>query len=135
MRRVALLGLVALALAGCDDNSGGTAKQAAPGATTTGKPAAAPEKGPPPGPTQHFRSRPDLHPPVVKVDVAAHGTAPGYIFLAPKMAVAQAGPMIMSAFTQARLRIVPTMWKSTSKLGPASTTQKRTVWPGSAVSG
>jgi hypothetical protein len=31
----------------------------------------------------------------VKVDVAAHDTAPGYIFLAPKMAVVQAGPMIM----------------------------------------
>src|SRR5204862_7728100 len=48
-----------------------------------------------PGPTQHFRSRPDLRPPVVKIRVPARGTAPGYIFLGPKMAVAQAGPMIM----------------------------------------
>jgi hypothetical protein len=51
--------------------------------------------GPKPGPTQHFRSRPDLRPPVVHVRTPARGTAPGYIFLAPKMAVAQAGPMIM----------------------------------------
>jgi Arylsulfotransferase (ASST) len=60
-------------------------------------PKAAPPKkaGPPPGPSQHFRSRPDLRPPVMKVLTRAHGTAPGYIFLAPKMAVAQAGPMIM----------------------------------------
>src|SRR4029453_9735516 len=41
----------------------------------------------------------------------------------------------MSWFTQARLRIVPTTWKSVSKDGPAVTTQKRTVSPGSAVSG
>jgi Arylsulfotransferase (ASST) len=58
--------------------------------------AAAPKrKGPPPGPTQHFRSRPDLRPPVVQVRTPARGTAPGYVFLAPKMAVAQAGPLIM----------------------------------------
>ena len=52
-------------------------------------------KGPPPGPTQHFRSRPDLKPPVVHIRTQARGAAPGYVFLAPKMAVAQAGPMIM----------------------------------------
>ena len=51
--------------------------------------------GPKPGPTQHFRSRPDLRPPVVHIRIPARGTAPGYIFLAPKLAVAQAGPMIM----------------------------------------
>jgi outer membrane protein assembly factor BamB len=61
------------------------------------KPKAAP-KAPPqpkPGPSQHFRSRPDLRPPVVQIRTPAKGTAPGYVFLAPKMAVAQAGPMIM----------------------------------------
>jgi hypothetical protein len=79
MTRVVLVLALALAVAGCGDSK---------------KPAAA-KPGPPPGPTQHFKSRPDLHPPVVKIRVAAHGTAPGYIFLAPKMAVAQAGPMIM----------------------------------------
>jgi outer membrane protein assembly factor BamB len=61
------------------------------------KPKAAP-KAPPqpkPGPSQHFLSRPDLKPPVVQIRTPAKGTAPGYVFLAPKMAVAQAGPMIM----------------------------------------
>jgi hypothetical protein len=84
MRRVALAALLVLACAAC--------------AGTSSKPkvAAPPQKkGPPPGPTQHFRSRPDLRPPVMQIRVAAHGTSPGYIFLAPKMAVAQAGPMIM----------------------------------------
>ncbi len=57
------------------------------------KPKAAPQ--PMPGPSQHFRSRPDLEPPVVQIRTRAKGTAPGYVFLAPKMAVAQAGPMIM----------------------------------------
>ena len=38
-----------------------------------------------------FRSRPDLSVPAVKVDVAAHDTAPGYIFIAPK----SDGPMIV----------------------------------------
>jgi peptide/nickel transport system substrate-binding protein len=41
----------------------------------------------------------------------------------------------MSAFTHARFRIVPTTWKAASKLGPASTTQKRTVSPGSDIAG
>jgi Arylsulfotransferase (ASST) len=84
MRVPALLAATALLVAGCADSSSEHA---------AAKPAA--EPSPPPGPTQHFRSRPDLRPPVVKIRVAAHDTAPGYIFLAPKMAVAQAGPMIM----------------------------------------
>jgi len=83
VKRLWCLAALAVAVAGCD---GSSEKEAS-------KPAAKP--GPPPGPTQHFRSRPDLRPPVVKIRVAAHDTAPGYIFLAPKMAVAQAGPMIM----------------------------------------
>ena len=41
----------------------------------------------------------------------------------------------MSPFTQARSRIVPTTWKFVSSDGPAATTQKRVVSPGSAVSG
>jgi len=48
-----------------------------------------------PPPTQHFRSRPDLTPPPVEVTTAAHATAPGLLFLAPKREVAQAGPMIL----------------------------------------
>src|SRR5438105_4409581 len=46
-------------------------------------------------PSQHFRSRPDLKPPIIAIRTPAHSTAPGLIFLAPKQAVAQAGPMIV----------------------------------------
>jgi Arylsulfotransferase (ASST) len=76
-------GCVLLLAAGC----GGEIKQAA-----------APSKSaqttePPPSRTYH--SRPDLKPPLVQINTPARGTAPGYIFIAPKMVVAQAGPMIM----------------------------------------
>ncbi|MFL5943821.1 MAG: arylsulfotransferase family protein [Gaiellaceae bacterium] len=98
MRRSLLLGVVVLACTACDSDS--KQEAAAPTTTTTTKttsaeasPGAPPE--PKPGPTQHFRSRPDLKPVVMQIKTAAHGTAPGYVFLAPKMAVVQAGPMIM----------------------------------------
>ena len=52
--------------------------------------------GPAPAPpSQHFVSRPDLRPVPVSVLTRAHGTAPGYVFLAPKKDVAQAGPLIL----------------------------------------
>jgi len=81
--RVYALVVAALVLlvTGCDDE---TKKAASPK-----KP-----KGPPP-PAQHFVTRPDLKPPVVKITTPATRTAPGYVFLGPKMVVAQAGPMIM----------------------------------------
>ena len=41
----------------------------------------------------------------------------------------------MSPFGQARSKIVPTTWKFVSSVGPAATTQKRTVSPGLDVSG
>jgi hypothetical protein len=46
--------------------------------------------------TQHFRSRPDLAPPVLTVNTRQRGTAPGYLFLSPKSKrdEKQAGPMI-----------------------------------------
>jgi Arylsulfotransferase (ASST) len=75
--------LVALAMLAAGCSSSKSEKSAAPK-----KPA-----GPPP-PTQHFISRPDLKPPPVRVLTDAR-TAPGYIFLAPKMKVVQAGPMIL----------------------------------------
>jgi Arylsulfotransferase (ASST) len=84
VRRVAFLVALALACAACGQHS-----SAAP------KPPAKAQAEPTPGPTQHFYSRPDLHPPVIKILTPAHGTAPGYVFIAPKMAVRQAGPMIM----------------------------------------
>jgi len=46
-------------------------------------------------PSQHFRSRPDLEPPLVRVLTRAHRTAAGYIFIAPKKNVEQAGPLIL----------------------------------------
>lgn len=45
--------------------------------------------------TQHFYSRPDLEPPAVHLDTRASGVAPGYVFVAPKLRVAQAGPEIL----------------------------------------
>jgi hypothetical protein len=79
--RVGVLGVVlALLLTGC-----GHSKH---------KAAAKKRTGPPP-PTQHFRSRPDLKPPPVNVLSDPGATAPGYVFLAPKMKVLQAGPMIL----------------------------------------
>jgi hypothetical protein len=51
--------------------------------------------GSPPPPAQQFVSRPDLRPVPVRVLRPAHGTAPGYVFLAPKKDVAQAGPLIL----------------------------------------
>jgi hypothetical protein len=45
--------------------------------------------------TQHFFSRPDLKPPAVHLDTPAAGVSPGYIFVAPKLRVTQAGPEIL----------------------------------------
>ena len=85
-RRWLALAALALLLVGCDESE--SKKAAAP------PPAAKKPAGPPP-PIQHFRTRPDLKPPPVKILTPARGTSPGYIFLGPKMVVAQAGPMIM----------------------------------------
>jgi hypothetical protein len=75
--------VLTLLLAGC-----GQSKKSIVQTGTTTQAAA-----PPPARTYH--SRPDLKPPLVQIRTAAHNTAPGYLFLAPKMVVAQAGPMIM----------------------------------------
>jgi hypothetical protein len=48
------------------------------------------------GATQSFRSRPDLQPPSVGVNVrASDGVAPGYVFVAVKKGEGQDGPMIV----------------------------------------
>ncbi|HEX5850224.1 MAG TPA: arylsulfotransferase family protein [Rubrobacter sp.] len=47
------------------------------------------------GSTQSFRSRPELHPPSVGVNVRARDTAPGYVFVAVKKGAGQSGPMIL----------------------------------------
>jgi hypothetical protein len=46
----------------------------------------------PAGQAWNFRSRPDLHPPVIQVTRQARHTAPGYIFIAPKNGPEEAGP-------------------------------------------
>jgi hypothetical protein len=84
IRRALALFAIGLTVCGC-----GQTKTAQ---TTTGAKQAA--QGPPP-PTIHFVSRPDLKPPPVKILTRAHDTAPGLIFLAPKMKVVQAGPEIL----------------------------------------
>src|SRR3954451_15918102 len=76
--RLAMPLALPLACAACGETSG------------QAKPRTAPKP-----PMQHFLSRPDLRPPPVHVVVAAHGTAPGYIFIAPKKEVEQAGPLIL----------------------------------------
>jgi len=48
-----------------------------------------------PPPSQHFVSRPDLRPVPLSVLTPARGTAPGYVFVAPKKDVDQAGPLIL----------------------------------------
>jgi len=47
------------------------------------------------GEVLHFRSRPDLEPPGVKVLTRKPGAAPGQVFLAPKQGRGQDGPMII----------------------------------------
>src|SRR5919198_2049385 len=82
--KLAVLLLAALATGGC--SSGSKTMEAAKHKTGA---------KPPPPPSQHFHSRPDLKPPIVKIRTPAHGTAPGFIFFAPKMVVAQPGPLIL----------------------------------------
>ncbi|HWB23716.1 MAG TPA: arylsulfotransferase family protein [Gaiellaceae bacterium] len=55
--------------------------------------AACGSKSPPP--TLHFRSRPDLTPPVVTVLTDKPGVAPGFVFIAPKMNATAKGPEIV----------------------------------------
>ena len=45
--------------------------------------------------TRSFVSEPDLKPPIVTITTPAHGTAPGYVFFAPKKGLPQSGPLIL----------------------------------------
>src|SRR4249919_900763 len=87
-RALFTLAVLSVVLAGCGDSKSKqtSAAQTQPAATVAAT-------KPPPSRTYH--SRPDLKPPLVQIRTPADNTAPGYIFLAPKMVVAQAGPMIM----------------------------------------
>jgi hypothetical protein len=46
-------------------------------------------------PTRQYQSRPDLKPPTVEILKHTRRAAPGYIFIAPKKDVVQAGPLIL----------------------------------------
>ena len=46
-------------------------------------------------PTRRYESRPDLKPPTVEILKRTKRTSPGYIFIAPKKEVVQAGPLIL----------------------------------------
>ena len=46
----------------------------------------------PVGQAWSFRSRPDLHPPVIQITTPAHDTAPGRVFIAPKNGPDEEGP-------------------------------------------
>ena len=49
----------------------------------------------PTAPTRHYHSEPDLKPPLVQILKRTRHTTPGYIFIAPKKDVVQAGPLIL----------------------------------------
>ena len=46
-------------------------------------------------PYQHFRSRPDLRPPPIRILKRTRTASSGYVFIAPKKDVAQSGPLIL----------------------------------------
>jgi Arylsulfotransferase (ASST) len=93
VKRKALLAVAAaLLVAGC---SGYEKAAQQPAKKPAAEKPAAEQPEPKPGPAMTFVSRPDLKPPRVRIDVPAKGTAPGYVFLGAKMAVRQAGPMII----------------------------------------
>jgi len=76
MRLLVAVGVAALV------TLGGTAAGAAPGDA----------------PYRHFQSRPDLRPPRVKLfALDERRVLPGYIFIAPKKKVEQAGPLILDS--------------------------------------
>jgi hypothetical protein len=83
-RAILIVGGLALLAAGCGEIGKKAAAPPSKPAQTTEQP-----------PSRTYHSRPDLKPPLVRIKTPARGTAPGYIFIAPKMVVAQAGPMIM----------------------------------------
>jgi hypothetical protein len=70
----------------------GAAALAALGGCEPAPDAKAPAATSPVGQAWSFRSRPDLHPPVINVTTQAHDAAPGLIFVAPKNGPDEAGP-------------------------------------------
>ena len=96
VRRAALaVAVLSGALAGCggDDDRGDERPTGSTATTTAGGTEAGAEAQ---VVAQAFLSRPDITPPTVTVETPATAAAePGYLFLAPKQAGAQTGPVIM----------------------------------------
>jgi Arylsulfotransferase (ASST) len=69
------------------------------GAVATGATGAATASAADTSPFQSFHSRPDLHPPKITIGKRASGTAPGYIFTAPRPIPdgPQQGPLILDS--------------------------------------
>ena len=80
--------------AGPANPSASTPATATAGATP-GTAAAVPSPSPTPGPRRHFRSRPDLTPPLLSVTTRVGTLAPGLIFLTPANGTTQNGPTII----------------------------------------
>ncbi len=74
---------------------GASATTGATAGATPGTAAAAPQASPTPGPRRHFRSRPDIAPPLLSVTTRAGTLAPGLIFLTPANGANQDGPTII----------------------------------------
>src|SRR5829696_8677904 len=85
------------ACAGDDGSSSGRGDDTSTTTTTTGSSGRAPEgseESIDKVPLRAYATRPDLRPPVIDVENAASPT-PGFVFLTPKRAGAQAGPLIV----------------------------------------
>ncbi len=85
---------------------------------------------------QSFHSRPDLHPPVIHVTTPARGTSPGYVFIAPKHDVLQAGPMIVDNSGQVVwFRALDTMAVADFRVQTYQGKPVLTYWRGQAIGG
>jgi outer membrane protein assembly factor BamB len=115
---VLLLALVSFACSGDgDDDEDARAAPSTTGAAEADEEGEAVE-------TQAFVTRPDLTPPVIDVTVSS-STTPGLLFLAPKQAEAQSGPLIVDADGQV-------VWSQPT--GEASATDFRVqTWRGEPV--
>lgn len=66
-----------------------------PSATAAAAAVATPQPSPTQGPRRHFRSRPDLAPPLLAVTVRAGARSPGLIFLTPANGTNHDGPTVI----------------------------------------
>ena len=82
----------ALALAAASASPSVRVGAASPGTSASAVPSLAPDQG-----RWHYRSRPDLKPPIVEAAVEAAGAEPGYILYTPGNGAGVDGPVIIDA--------------------------------------